>query len=881
MLSSSDLQNFHLDTDNFMRRLDDVMQNATPRGKEQPRLDAKAAQQQLADLAKQIQGQSLTAKDNDELKLLNNLTADFNSSKPFGATLNKFRRGYDEFKNKGRNAFFKAEQAKVQLADDLRQQLNDTQKEVKKNQSEVTAAEKDFAKTAAEPNQFKALSDSAAKSLNNRNAKIKTLYNRLAKEKLSLDDLNKIQQEIKTEADGNKSELASFKTNSRKIIQQAAAPKNEAAKKDEEEEGTEEKPEIKEAEKTEAGTATRAQTAKTRTAGRTVEGTPAGSVTVKTTRTAGATAAVAAPVAAATTQTAEVTVTATAQAQTAATQSAAAEVTVSAQSKIERAAAARGISATATPAVNINVTATAMALTDGAAQAVQWMQAHQTLTSEQITTQAFHEINTRSARETQASFSSPQELSRTRAQNRGFAHGLTSALQSRAALTGDAGWSRAAANVSAFAQTTAAQTAASGGMPGLESQAAPSIQELDDQWEHLSASGSVPSAAPSRPPVAKTTLSQSGRPSRTATAPAASSRAPRPTPRAANLPPGVTLKKEPLHLPAGAMAGSSNETGTTFSEGPGGDTVLSEQSIGAGSEQPRTSVLEEFAPSSKSLYQDQIENVPPPMAGEELTEEAEKMGGGEMVTNQAMELQSRRIQEQMLAAQQSLIPQEPLGLGTNNQVRMQSRANVAEDEDDEDQGQNQATSARSQNPVERAKQLQEDIDKAKKYYNKGKDLLKGGKNAAKAGQEAAKGAQTAVRAGSSGARVTTELAEGITSEAVVPLIIMFVQMNLQLILKYLLKGAEELTGEKLEEAGGIAGEQAQTGIKWSKEFLNQSLAEDFFVICLDCNVFTASCPCMWFVVLALLALVLVILGTAAAVSPDLQSLLLRMMGISS
>lgn len=100
MLSASDLYRNHTDAEHFVRQLDDLLEATTPKTRGgKPTLDPKAAANRFTDLAREIQGGTFRNKDNDELKMMNDLLADITSGRPFGPSLNKLRRGYANWKN--------------------------------------------------------------------------------------------------------------------------------------------------------------------------------------------------------------------------------------------------------------------------------------------------------------------------------------------------------------------------------------------------------------------------------------------------------------------------------------------------------------------------------------------------------------------------------------------------------------------------------------------------------------------------------------------------------------------------------------------------------------------------------------------------------------
>lgn len=543
--------------------------------------------------------------------------------------------------------------------------------------------------------------------------------------------------------------------------------------------------------------------------------------------------------------------------------SASAGTSVTVEGKLERAAAARNIPMTAEVAAAATVTA---AVAAGATQAVAWMTAHQSLTPEQTVVQAQQEILSRTARETETSFTSREELARTKAENVGFSRGITQGMEARGQQTSDQKWTKAAADVGKFAEQTARQAPQTLEMPGAKAPAGGAfwqpeeLEAIDQAWDGIAAQAirpPLPTAPETQAPSAPAGRVEA--PDLGAEPAAGRPRVPRPTPRvttatprAERLPPGVTLAKEPMRLPP-SQPGSRRAQGGVPVEGVGGDTQVSDQSIGFGDERTRPSVLEQSVPLSAGSFA-QGEEVGQPIAGGGELELPETTGGGIFGEAQrAAELESQRSREKMRAAE-SLIPGAagPAvagALGSETQVGTEQPSPEEEDgagEEQEARGETKGGGA-----LEQGRQMIEDKMKEKIE----KEVKQQAEKAMKKVFQ-----KTTQQAASGGVRVTTEVAEGVTSEFILPLIIMIVQMNIQLFLKYILAAGKTMGVDVAEVTEDQLGDQASKSANVMQSFLEQSFPEDLLTIFLDCNLMCMTNPCCWVLLVVLMVVFLIIAG---------------------
>ncbi|MBI5654475.1 hypothetical protein HZC53_02385 [Candidatus Uhrbacteria bacterium] len=894
--SASDLSRQHLDADNFARLFDDTLSAATAQGRNKPALDSKAAEERFLDLAKQVQGMALTNKDNEELKILGDLASSFTSGKPYGAALGTFRKKFSNWK-KEKDTWYRTAQEKSQLKEEIESTFSSVEKEADKSKraiEEQAGQIKEVAGGADDLKNFDSVSAGLKGVMAGHKKKIESIQRELQDKNLTLNDLEKLKAQLDQEVTKAKTEREKFAKESTKLYQKLTnqpETKTEAA----EEKATEADIETEEksvGEEEEApATAETARTTETRSA-------PA--VTTASVAPVAAAAAIpaAAAVAAATGeviqpqrvvqvggetatrtgtagQTTEVTteIEAPGQAsQVSGEVSVSAEVTppsvstqvgVTVEGKLERAAAARNIPVTAEVTAAVTVTA---AVAAGAAQAAAWMTQHQTLSADQAVVQAQQDIQTRTARETEASFTSREELARTKAENVGFSRGITQGMEARAQQTGDQSWTKAAKDVGKFAEQTARQAPQILETPGAKAPAGGAfwqpeeLEAIDQAWDGIAAQAiapPLPTAPETQAPA--TPVSRAEAPGLGAEPAVGRPRVPRPTPRVATatpradrLPPGVTLAKEPMRLPP-SQPGTRRVQGGAPAEGVGGDTQVSDQSIGFGDERARPSVLEQSVPLSTGSFA-QGEQIGPPIAGGGELELPETTGGGTFGEAQrAAELESQRSREKMRAAE-SLIP-GAAGAAVAGALGSEAQVGTEQPSPEEEDGAGGEQEARGETKgggaLEQGRQMIEDKIKEKIE----KEIKEQAEKALKKVFQ-----KTTQQAASGGARVTTEVAEGVTSEFIVPLIIMIIQMNVQLFLKYILAAGksmgvdvEEITEEQLGESAGKKAGVAQS-------FLEQSFPEDLLTIFLDCNLMCMTNPCCWVLLVVLMVVFLIIAG---------------------
>lgn len=355
--------------------------------------------------------------------------------------------------------------------------------------------------------------------------------------------------------------------------------------------------------------------------------------------------------------------------------------------------------------------------------------------------------------------------------------------------------------------------------------------------------------------------------------------APRPTPRMA---PGTSVK------PSAAMPLTASGTPTTRnrpSEGLGGDTPLTDQSIGLGGDEQRPSVLEEGVPLSRGPYA-QGERFAGPMAGEEELESARALGGGEYMAGADLMSQQAR-EKSALAAQAMFTGIAGTALGS---LAATSTEETTEEPDEQDELERMLGGGTGgESPLDRGRQMVEDKVK-EKVEKEVKDRLKkelgkktGQKVGQQAGQKAAQQAaqkaaqQVAAKGASASARLTIEGAEAVNTPDTIgiTLAIMIIQMNIQMIFKYLMKGAEMVSGTSAEEiTSQQIGENAGKGAGCITMFMQQTLAEDFLTIFLDCGLICIANPPCWVAVIVIGVIFLIVAGS----DTNVQNMLTLMAG---
>ncbi|MFA5185161.1 MAG: hypothetical protein WC551_01625 [Patescibacteria group bacterium] len=929
--SLSDLSRQHLDADNLARLFDDTLAATTPRGKAKPTLDPAAAKNRFEDLARQVQGMALTNKDNEELKILSDLSADLTSGKPFGKSLGMFRKKFAGWK-KQKDSWYREAQEKSRLKEEIESTFGDVAKEADKSQKllkDETGKLEDVADKDALKG-FESTSSGLRSAVAGHTKKIESIKKQLEEKSLKLNELEDLKKQLGQEISKAKEAREKF-TNDSKAYYNKISSKAETSKEsarvgatESEEEEEEEVETQKETEGTEARTEERAaEEAETKQkTGGTVAAAPApaaptavaagtaaaaavGAVTgevvkpqrgaqvgnVAPSRSGGSPSATASTTQATATQTtkttAEVTTTATASATAqvsgeisvtaqATPPSVSAETNVTVEGKIGRAAAARSIPITA------EVTATAVisaAVASGATQAVQWFESHKNLTTEQIVTQARQDIQVRTARETEASFTGRGELAQAKAENIGFARGIGQQMAAKGRQTNDLKMTAAASEISEFAEQTARQAPTTLETPGAKAVAPGTfwqpeeLEAIDRGWDEIETqqesaqaiAAPLPAALAAGGGAAAEKISTAGAPG--------PGRVPRPTPRVAaptpmaeRLPPGVSLAREPLRLPP-SQPGSRRAAGAP-SEGAGGDTPVTDQSIGLNQDQARPSVLDQGSPTSAGSYA-QGESFGPPMAGEGEIEEPGTTGGGTFgEAERAAQLETQRSRDKMRTAERFMAGAGGAAAGavaggwespySQENLPPEEGWDTGEEEDLGAQGQSQQGGG----ALDQGKQMIEDKIKEKLEKEVKQQVEKMMKQAMQ---------KTTQQAASGGARVTTEIAEGAnTPDSVgITLAIMIVQMNIQMFLKYILKAGKELGVDQAEINENMLGEGAGKATSVGQSFLEQSFIEDALTIFLDLNLICMTNPCCWVILLVMLIFFAVIAGT----DKDVQAML--------
>jgi hypothetical protein len=263
----------------------------------------------------------------------------------------------------------------------------------------------------------------------------------------------------------------------------------------------------------------------------------------------------------------------------------------------------------------------------------------------------------------------------------------------------------------------------------------------------------------------------------------------------------------------------------------GGDTQLSDQSVTGGPDQARPSVLDIGAPQ-QSYTQGQGEEVGSPMAGGGMMDSS----GMELQRMRAKEAEMRRVQETMVQA----APEPTAAPGTQGPGQAVGVAGAAGGAGappaGEEEGEEEGEAQRAMNVAQQ---------RAQSVRQRATD---------KAAQEAQKAVERELkrvtkRAVGSSVRGVLEGAEGVTSEFVVGLILLILQLNIQLFNKYFLKKFFE----------GSTGEGSLDGVP----FFDQSFPEDVLTVgadtCLCCN-WMLTPPCCIFTAIAGVIVMFAVLG---------------------
>ena len=551
-------------------------------------------------------------------------------------------------------------------------------------------------------------------------------------------------------------------------------------------------------------------------------------------------------------------------------------VQVQTSSKIERAstrhvaapAVERAAGTTAAPAgvVSAGAAAVGAAYAVGAAQATTWLEAHQNLSPEQLVTQVQSELRGRGAGVSEAAFQGRGEVARAHAQNLGFARGLSSKLTGRA--NRDASWQGAAQSVTTLAtglQNQSIRLETPGATETFsftpeETAAFEAVSEIPAQGSDNGARGTIPasSALPASSSVipAKAGIQTSARKT--------PDRKPRPGSRLSKSPlaPGQTIQSPITQLPyapqgSGGVAASSEGIGPDYSAQTSRDEV-------------RPSPLDEasnFPPGAMA----QGEAVANPIYGGEEQGEIEFTGGGVMdQTDVAARFQSqqaaeRRRLEQFAGAGFLGAVGAGLGLGVEEEEEGEEEEEAEEEEGEEAGAQGQ--------PKQKSRVEQELEDRAQKFIeDKFKDVTKkatektaqrGGQQAAeKAAQQAAqKSAQAAAKSTAATTRAGLEIGEAVNTPDTIgiTLLLMIVQMNVQMIYKYLVL--------KSKKALGIPNAEGVPGIGKAEEFVNnfteQTFAEDVVTLFLDCMIAANLClmPPQCMCIIPIIIIIVIVAGT--------------------
>ncbi|MDQ7814607.1 MAG: hypothetical protein RDU25_02290 [Patescibacteria group bacterium] len=312
--------------------------------------------------------------------------------------------------------------------------------------------------------------------------------------------------------------------------------------------------------------------------------------------------------------------------------------------------------------------------------------------------------------------------------------------------------------------------------------------------------------------------------------------APEATGEAPKLPSGVAIKRQPLRMPNIEPTRQAGLAGAPSSRAAlSGDTPITDQSLGLGDE-PRASVIEL---PSRSTAEGQVMHAGSPMFGGAEEEEEDLAGGGMMVAD-AMELQRAKAQaRRMQAASQSFMSGAAVGGGLEAMPGEEESYDVdlggLGDEEDEEAEPGEEPASGAQGAVDRAMQMAKDkvMDKAKQKVQD--EVVK---------QLEKAGMKVAAKTTGATARVGIESAEaGTAPESVgITLLLLILQLNVQLVLKYIFKsfgtvaqgfGVDKSPGAEVMGNAGFASEAEKTE-GCLRGFVEQSFIEDVLTIFLDC-----------------------------------------------
>jgi hypothetical protein len=924
MPSTSDLNRYHQDSEYFVGQLDELLGATQAKGQAKPRIDPKTAQNRLQDLAKQIQGASITNQNSEEIKILNELTQGLADPRSFARSLGTVRNKYEAFK-KQRDDLFR-ESVAVQA--DIEDKLGDEKANIERARKTLDETEKKFKDAAGGKGKklegYNELSSGLKKTIEKRTAKIESLQKQLERPDLSLKDIKEIQKELALAVESAKPEINKFKERSKEFLGQPQDTSRTAEETDEEAETEATKPrqtaEDEEAQSTEetqeaaegtaeakaeespsAAPSTQAQAGRTSAAASPAQvlapaAAAAAAVSVTTVGAPAAAGGQASVTATASGGTATQTTTATTQIEATSTAPAATSATVEVSAdKLERAAQTRGISVTAESPTE------AQSIPPEIAEIAVAYQAH--LGTVQAQTQLLREAQAgdrpdidqqQVMAQLEASYEAiGQERDKLKtfsqhAGTRSFQMLDTAMQRSENALLDvhanlEKGVRIPPANLSALGRTSSPGMAVSGGIlksaHNTAAMATPAAMAVPISSAVASAAEAAKGAAlmsqrsaEAREGGSEEMPAQGPEPISGATPLAYRGPAPRPTPRMA---PGTSIK------PSAAMPLSASGTraaSTRPTEGLGGDTPITDQSIGLGSDEQRPSVLEEGVPLSHGPYA-QGERFKGPMAGEEEMDRAKTLGGGEFMAG--AEFASQQAKEKAALASQAMFTGiAGTALGSLAETAS-TETQEPEEQDEMEQMLGGDSRAGGGSQLDRGRQMVEDkvkdeVEKRLKQQLKNRLGQQAGK---KAGQQAAQkvAQQAAVKGASASARVTIEGAEAVNTPDTIgiTLAIMIIQMNVQMILKYLMKGTEMVTGTNAEEvASEQIGEGAGKGAGCITMFMQQTLAEDFLTLFLDCGLICLANPACWVAVIVIGVIFLIVAGTDS----NVQDMLLLMAG---
>ncbi|MFZ2804093.1 MAG: hypothetical protein WA001_02620 [Patescibacteria group bacterium] len=241
------------------------------------------------------------------------------------------------------------------------------------------------------------------------------------------------------------------------------------------------------------------------------------------------------------------------------------------------------------------------------------------------------------------------------------------------------------------------------------------------------------------------------------------------------------------------------------------DSRLSDQSIGSAADS-RESVLTPGA-AAQSYTSGQTEEVGEPIAG------------GGLMGSSGLELDRMRQQtEQMQRTQAQFLGEAggaPGATGGGQGARQRPQDIAGQDTESEEEEEEPSEE-------EMAQQIQQQQQQSlrQNVQNRAKDEIK-----KRTQKQVEQQAERLVKQGvQQGTRFTLEGAELATSEVLIPLLIMFIQMNIQLVMKYIFRPM----------FAGVS-EDADNALRGAP-FFDQSLAEDVAIIAVD-GLMCCSAPC--------------------------------------